>query len=252
MKPRPAGTGRLAEMAARSERPISRLGGGFMGDPSLLAAGANLGYESNDFYYAGRVGVMGEVSSPVAIAALVFFAPTRVELAWERSTGLQHRREAALLYTKCASEWAEQNFVADIDWQRIADEADRVIEAISYAGAPLYAGWMSMPDGETPNTRAQHRLNGLREYRMAVHGAAISVVGVSVGDAVRHAAPQHVGLFGWSPDFDDDPETVATRWQEAERITDRMMGAALSVLGDDLDDFVERCELAEAAVFRRP
>ncbi len=237
--------------AAKLEQPISRLGGGFMAHPSLLAAGSPFGYESNDFYYAGRVGVMGEISAPVAVAALVFFAPQRVEPVWQRSTAIQPRSEAALLYAECATKWAQGAYVDGVDWERIADEAGRVVDSISVANAPLLAGWLSMPVPDTPEARAQHRLNALREYRMAVHAAAVIAAGISVSDAVRHAAPQHVDLFGWPPEFEADPDDVATRWREAEAVTNHVVGNAFSVLGDGLDDFVERCESASSAVFAR-
>lgn len=237
--------------AARLEQPISGLGGGFMSHPSMLDAGRELGYESNDFYYAGRVGVLGEVSATIATAALVFFAPSTVERAWERSNGLQTRHSAALTYTQCASRWAEGAFGEGTDWERIGDDADRVVQSLSVANAPIFAGWLTMPDGESVEARAQHRLNALREYRMAIHAAAIIAAGVSVGDALRHAAPQHIELFGWSHAPDDDPAEVAVRWNTAEATTDRLLGEAFGTLGDDLDGFVERCELAHAGVFPR-
>ena len=244
-----AADGARAETAARLEQPVSRLGGGFMAHPSLLAAGRELGYESNDFYFAGRVGAMGAVTAQVAVAALVFFAPERVESAWRRSIDIQPMSEAALLYTRCAGRWAETTYGDDVDWHTIADLADRMVDSLSFANAPLFAGWLSMPDGGSAKSKAQHRLNALREYRMAVHAAAIVAAGITVSDAVRHAAPQHVELFGWSGDFDGDPDDVASRWDEAEATTNRLMGTSLAVLGNDVVDFVERCEVANSHVF---
>ncbi len=222
-----------------------------MSHPSLLAAGGELGYESNDFYFAGRIGAMGEVTAPVAVAALVFFAPQRVETAWKRSVDIQPLSEAALLYTRCAARWADTTYGDDVDWRAIADDADRVIDSLSLANAPIFAGWLAMPDGDSAKSRAQHRLNALREHRMAVHAAAIVAAGICVADAVRHAAPQHVELFGWPEDFDADPDEVTKCWNDAEAVTNSLVGTSLAVLGDDLVDFVERCEQARSRVFAR-
>lgn len=230
--------------AARLEQPISRLGGGFMSDPSLLDLGFSLGYESNDFYYAGRAGVLGEVSASVATAALVFFAPGTVQRAWERSTNVQTRSEAALAYTGCAAAWAERTYDDAIDWERLGDDADAVVRDAPVAGAPIFAGWLSMPEGGSAKSRAQHRLNALREYRMAVHGAAVIAAEISSADAVRHAAPQHVELFGWPPEPDAARDEVARRWRTAEATTNRLLGHAFASLGEGLEDFVERCEQA--------
>jgi hypothetical protein len=221
-----------------------------MSDPSLLERGRQLGYESNDFYYAGRVGGLGDISASGATAALVFFAPSRVELAWERSAAIQPRAEAATEYARCAAQWSERAYVDDIDWQQIGDDADMIVRGLPVAGAPIFAGWRSSTsDAISAKARAQHRLNALREYRMAVHGASVIASGLAVDDAVRHAAPQHVELFGWPTGSDRDQAEVASRWNEAEASTNRLMGAALARLGDGLDDFVRRCEVAFASVF---
>lgn len=243
---------RLTAAAGAVAGPIGRLGAGFMSDPSLAATGAQLGYVANDFYFAGRAGVLGDVDADVATAALVFFEPTLVRTSWVRSAAVQPRREAARSFAECAARWADHRYSDAVDWARLSELADRVVTGTSRAGAPLFAGWLTMPVGPDAPARAQHALNALRELRMAVHAAAVIAHGLRVDDAVRFRSGHMLSVYGWSPGPPSDPDAVPAKWAAAERATDAVMGTALGVLGDDLDELVALCEHAGAVGLRRP
>ena len=79
-------------------------------DPANYAVGGELGFEGMDFYFAGRGGVLGDVSAGVLTAALVFFEPTAVAVSWERSAAVMTRREAAEAWASVFHAWATENF----------------------------------------------------------------------------------------------------------------------------------------------
>ena len=203
-----------------------------MMEPANYARGAELGFEGMDFYFAGRGGVLGDVSAGVLTAALVFFEPTTVFTCWERSAAVMTRREAAEMWASVFHGWATENFPEDRDWEWCSDALRRVIDAAFVAGAPLFAGWCDLPAPEDPRALAMHQLNALRELRGGLHGAAVLTVGLRPVEAITVRTPNMLGVYGW-PDESLDPEPLHQRWGLAEARTDRMFGRALAVLDDD-------------------
>ena len=105
--------------------------------------------------------------------------------------------------------------------------------AAPVAGAPLFAGWRALPEPADARALALHRLNGLRELRGALHGAAVLTVGLLAGRGDRRAhARRCCRVFGW-PEPYPDPEPLHDRWALAEARTDRMFGRHLAVLDAD-------------------
>src|SRR5215203_3481414 len=161
-------------VAERTRPTVTGLSSNFMLDGATYALGGEAGFNVMDFYAAGRAGVLGEVPADVVAAALVFFNPTVIEGAWEGSRAVMPRAAAAELFAGCLVSWADAHLGDDVDWARLAELAGRVVDAASVAGAPVFAGWRRMPVPAGPKAAALHQLNGLRELRMARHGAAVT------------------------------------------------------------------------------
>jgi hypothetical protein len=227
------------EAAVASAAATSSIAANFMLSGTTYAKGAELGFSGLDFYFAGRGGVLGDVDATVVADALVFFNPENVRAGWESSAGVMSRAEAAQAFADCGHSWGEAKLPDDLDCARLAELAGRVVSGASPDGAPIFAGWRSLPVPDSPKAAALHQCNALRELRMARHGEAILSAGIAPADAVKHRTPQMTAIFGWDGEL-ADPEGVAARWNEAEAATDRAMAAALDVLADD-----ERAELVE-------
>ncbi len=210
-----------------------------MMEPANYARGAELGFEGMDFYLAGRGGVLGDVAADVVTAALVFFEPSVVRVSWERSAAVMSRREAAEVWATVFYAWAGEHLPEDRDWATCTDMLGRVMASASVACAPIFAGWRGLPAPEDPRARAMHQLNGLRELRGALHGAAVLTVGLLPAEAITVRTANMLGFYGW-PDESVDPEPLHQRWALAEARTDRMFGRALAVLSAD-----ERVALVE-------
>ena len=179
------------EAATASGDAINGLGTKFMLDMNTYVYGGGLGYEGADFYVAGRGGALGDVPAGVVAAAFVFFNPDYVAESWDRSAGVMPRAQAAAEFAGVAHRWAEEH-IGDTStppaWPSWPDASS---DAASPACAPLFAGWRALaePDADRPKALALHRINGLRELRGALHGAAVLAQGMTPHAAVARRTP---------------------------------------------------------------
>lgn len=216
-------------------------------DGATYKKGAELGFQGIDFYFAGRGGVLGEVDGDVVASAMMFFAPTTVCAAWANSAEVMPRTSASAAFADCMATWAHAHLGDDVDWARLAELAGKIVGSATVAGAPLFAAWRTAFASEDPMVLAVHRMNLLRELRMARHGAAVVALALDPADAVRHRSPQMLGIFGWSAG--DVSAEVAQAWDEAERMTNVATGRDYAVLDDaESAEFVELCRTAMATV----
>ena len=211
----------------------------FMSDAATHEYGAQLGFKMGDFYTAGRGGALGDVPADVVVAAFVFFAPERVRAAWERSAAVLPRREAAQEWAGCLHRWARTQPDHEVDWERVDDLLGKIVAGAAVAGAPLFAGWRTLPEPIDAQARGYHRLNGLRELRGGMHGAAVLTVGLTPHQAISAFAPKALRHLGWTEPA-AEAEPLKDRWALAEARTDRMVGRHFTALTD-----AERVELVE-------
>ena len=220
------------EQAAHDLRgAVVNLPSKLMTNPEAYTHGAELGFEGMDFYIAGRGGALGDVPADVVTAAFVFFERETVRLSWERSAAVMSRREAARAWAGVFAEWAPRLLPDDRDWKTVADLLARVSETALVSGAPIFAGWRDLPEPEDLRAMVVHRLNGLRELRGALHGAAVLTVGLHPMEAIAVQTPGMLKFYGW-PTGRIDTEPLHQRWALAEARTDRMFGRNLAVLDD--------------------
>jgi hypothetical protein len=213
----------------------------FVQDRDTFARGADLGFEGVDFYVAGRGGVLGDVHGDVVAAAFWVFAPEAVRAAWDRSAATMSRRDAATAWLECSYRWARTHLGDGPDHARAADLLGRIVQQAAVAGAPVFAALRTVPEPGPDDVEAlfQHRLNGVRELRGALHGAAVLTVGLRPVEAMMVRTPELAPVFGWTEPF-PDPGPLRERWTLAEARTDRMLGRYFTVLDD-----AERTELVE-------
>jgi hypothetical protein len=210
-----------------------------MTNPEAYTRGGELGFVGIDFYMAGRGGALGDVPADVVTAAFVFFERNTVRVSWERSAAVMSRRSAAQEWAAVYAEWAPRLLPDDRDWNACADLLGRVSDSALVSGAPIFAGWRDLPEPDDHRSLVLHRLNGLRELRGALHGAAVLTVGLLPKEAIAVQTPGMLKFYGWPTDR-IDTEPLHQRWALAEARTDRMFGRHLTVLSDE-----ERSALVE-------
>jgi hypothetical protein len=220
------------EQAAHDLRDaVVSIPGRVMTNPETYERGAELGFEGIDFYIAGRGGALGDVPADVVTAALVFFERSTVRVSWERSAAVMPRRQAAQEWAAVFTDRAPRLLPDDRDWKTCSDLLGRMSDAALVSGAPIFAGWRDLPEPEDLRGLVLHRLNGLRELRGALHGAAVLTVGLLPFEAIVVQTPGMLKFYGWPTDR-IDTEPLHQRWALAEARTDRMFGRYLAVLED--------------------
>ena len=238
------------EAASASGDAIAGLGTHFMMDMNTYAYGGELGFEGIDFYIAGRGGALGEVPAAVVTAAFVFFEPGYVAESWARSEPVMSRRQAAEEFAGVAHRWADEHIGDDVDVARLAELAGRLGDAASVAAAPIFAGWrtLSEPASHRSKALAIHRINGLRELRGALHGAAVLMQGISPHAAVARRTPYMLGIFGWQEPHPDKAE-VRDAWDQAQAATERAVAPIFEALSpDEREEFVALANGLQASI----
>ena len=192
------------EQAAHELRDaVVNLPSKLMTNPEVYVRGAELGFEGMDFYIAGRGGALGDVPADVVTAAFVFFERNTVRVSWERSAAVMTRRQTAQEWAAVYAEWAPRILTEDRDWKTCADLLARVSDAALVSGAPIFAGWRDLPEPDDVHALVVHRLNGLRELRGALHGAAVLTVGLHPMEAIAVQTPGMLKFYGWHTDHID-------------------------------------------------
>ncbi|MGY6501200.1 MAG: SCO6745 family protein [Acidimicrobiales bacterium] len=218
----------------------------FMLDGNTYKRGAELGFAGLDFYVVGRGGVLGDVPAGVVTAAFGFFHPDHVQVQWEQGTAVMSPAEAAVAFAACSETWAAEHVPDDIDVVRLGTLASTMASGARVAGAPVFAGWLTLAVPSDPKAMAVHHLNSLRELRNACHLAGVLASGLSPAEALAIKTPQMGPIFGWAelPEVDGRQEL----WDRAEAATDRAMAHAYEVLSEpERDEFTELANALHAA-----
>jgi hypothetical protein len=204
--------------------PVGDIGGRWMLDPDVLAAGRSAGYPTSyAYYFAGRAGVLGDVDADVVRSALGFFEPSLVRKMWMAGIAVEGARAAAARYGAACAQWGRARLAGFADAARAADLIRHVIDSVDPIGLPLFAGWRSEPRPDDSPALAYFTTHVLRELRLGAHIAAVVATGIAPRDAMLISGGEsNAQQFGWTEPFPDVSHLVATR-ADAEGITDEIM-----------------------------
>lgn len=229
-----------------TSKAVANIGAKFMLDPSVYAKGdAEHGFHGMDFYFAGRCGVMGDVSSSTAAAAMGFFPPHVVEFMWGSGTSVMPASKAGELYVAACADWGREHLGADIDYAELASLTKRIVDHAPVSGLPLFAGWQTVKLPDDPKGAAMVALTALRELRGSAHTVAVLAAGIAPLEAVvATGGVPNAQLFGYGEPY---PEVGHLReaMERVEEATNLIVAKGYDALTSaELDRFVE---LANAA-----
>lgn len=234
--------------AARTATPIVSGGGAFMLHPDTTARGEAVGLDFGSFYGLGRGGVLGDVDADVAIASFAFFEPGIVRAIWDGARTKMTPAEGAAAYAAACAEWGRDHLAGVDGLDEIARLLERVVQAASPVGAPLFAGWRAIPPPEDAPARVMQLLHVMRELRGGLHVCAVLAAGLSPAEALMVVNPDAMAMFGWSEPY-PDPEPHRAAHAEAEATTNRLVAPAFAVLDDgERDRLVELLDAAYAVL----
>ncbi len=238
-----------AAYAARVREGVGRLGGAFFLSPLAKQAGKDLGLRGWPTYFVGRCGVLGPVEADIVAAVCGFYPLEFVRKAWEEGREVDLTL-AVEVYVQACRDWGRTRLGGFAEAPRLAELAEHVVYASSPIGAPLFAGWRTIPLAEDPPARLAQLLTTLRELRGAMHLAAVLAAGLTPREAVI-AGPggqSNASFFGWT-DTEIAPnraDFVESARAEAERRTDRLLAPSWLTLG--LGERAEFATLLDRAV----
>jgi hypothetical protein len=233
---------------------------GFAPSPGRLGAVA---MPDGPAYFTSRGSLLGQVRPGVVAAAFGVFKPESVSagvlLGWsltDAATIFAARREGAVAQLERVLGKAGDEV------GRASELMERAVAPLGVEGRALFAGLRSWWDDPTdPWTRLFHLGDMLRECRGDAHisawtSAALDAVEIGLLNDVYMGLPlrSYVRTRGWNDDELEageerlrergwlDGEALSTEGRDArediERATDRQMGPAVDVLGDDLGELV--------------
>ncbi|MFD5477023.1 SCO6745 family protein [Streptomyces hawaiiensis] len=227
----------IFDCIAAVARPIHDFGDEFMSDEATAAVGLRAGFSpGRGFYCRGRFGVLGEASVEVVQAVQGFLGPRLVAAGWLAGRPVMPAGEAAGWYARALWTWGHAHIPAEVDVEHFNRLAQQLIDAADADALPLFAGWRAQPcPADDPVGAAMQRIHVLREHRGACHLAAVRLCGLSAREAmVINLGVGQATHYGWPEPHPvaETPtaETLTTRWQRAEHLTDELQAPLYATL----------------------
>lgn len=228
------------QAAANAKTGLASLVGAFAESPQTLRRARLLGLSGWAYHVSARAGALGDVRPETVAAAIGFIAPEAVIDGWEATAKNSAPMEVATWHLHELCKWGTEQLGGFPRLNRLLELAGRVVEAVDYAGLPLFAAWRAMPvPDQEPGARAAVRLHLLHEHRLGVHLVAIRASGLTPLQAIIAGPEGETGAvaFGWQPPY-PPAGPIVRRLMWADSVADSLAGQAYATL-----EMPERIEL---------
>lgn len=192
------------------------------------------------FYFAGRGGMLGDVSADVVRSAFGWFEPGAVTAMYADGVAVAGAGEAARRMAEAHGLWG-QKYLADVKGLReIVEVTEELVDNLEGSAIPLFVGWRGATRDADPAGRIAQLMQILREWRGGLHLVATTAVGLTPMEAIlTNEGEGQAKFFGWSEPF-PDCAAIRHKHEEAEEMTDQLCAGALSrALGRDRHDEFE-------------
>ena len=214
--------------------PVHDIGTSAYLSPDIAGWAAEWGWPNPfAFYFAGRGGMLGDVSADVVISAFGWFEPNAVRAMYSEGIGVAGATHAATRMAEAHGRWGEK-YYGDVEGlEEIVAVTEELVNGLEGSALPLFVGWRDAPRSDSSAGRAAQLMQILREWRGGIHLVATTAVGLSPLEAIlTNEGPGQAKFFGWQEPFPDFGP-IKERHLEAEDITDRLCASALA---DALDE----------------
>jgi hypothetical protein len=180
------------------------------------------------FYFAGRGGMLGEVSPDVVTSAFGWFNPAAVSAMYGEGIGVAGARGAAERMAEAHAMWGDKYYAGVEGLDDAVAVSEELVAGVEGAAIPLFVGWREAPRSETVGGRAAQLMQMLREWRGGLHLVATTAAGLSPLEAIlTNEGEGQAKFFGWSDPF-PDITSVKAKHDEAEAMTDRLCADTLA------------------------
>ncbi len=231
--------------------PIIRdTGWAFYFAPATLARGKELGLGGLQFYVLGRGGVLGDVEPSVIASAFGYFNPATIDSLWTSGCASVSPRAAGRAYMQCCATHGRDKLARVPGLDAFVAAAEAVNDAADRSALALYAGVAAEPLADDAPARAMQLVTVLREFRGSAHLVALRAVGLDNKAAQFMKRPGDATMFGWTDaDAPEITDQMSVLLDQAELLTDRIVGPAYAVLGDAAQiAFVDGLQAIQAAL----
>jgi Helix-turn-helix family len=180
------------------------------------------------FYFAGRGGMLGEVTPDVVSSALGWFCPDAVRAMFTEGAAVAGARAAAERMAEAHAKWGDKYYAGVDGLEQKTAVSEEVVNGLEGSAIPLFVGWRQAAKSRTAAGRAAQLMQMLREWRGGLHLVATTAVGLSPLEAIlTNEGEGQAKFFGWSEPF-ADVSAIKAKHDEAEAMTDRLCAASLA------------------------
>jgi hypothetical protein len=218
----------LAAVQATSV-PIHDIGTAIYLSPDVFEWAREWGWSNPfAFYFAGRGGMLGEVTPDVVTSAMGWFAPTAIAAMYTEGAAVAGARAASERMAEAHARWGDKYYAGVDGLDEAVSVSEEVVNGLEGSAIPLFVGWREATPSETAAGRAAQLMQMLREWRGGLHLVATTAVGLSPLEAIlTNEGEGQAKFFGWSDPF-PDVSAIKAKHDEAEAITDRLCAATLA------------------------
>ena len=209
--------------------PIHDIGTAIYLSPDVMARAKEWGWDNPfAFYFAGRGGMLGDVSHEVVTAAMGWFQPGAVQAMFTEGSGVAGASAAAARMAEAHTAWGEKHYGGVEGLESIVGVTEQLVAGLEGSALPLFVGWRDAVASPTAPGRAAQLMQILREWRGGIHLVATTAVGLSPLQAIlTNEGEGQAKFFGWSEPF-EDCAAIKAKHDEAEDMTDRLCASGLS------------------------
>lgn len=180
------------------------------------------------FYFAGRGGMLGEVTPDVVTAAMGWFCPDAVSAMFTEGAAVAGARGAAERMAEAHEKWGDKYYAGIDGLDEKTAVCEETVSGLEGSAIPLFVGWRQARKSGTTAGRAAQLMQMLREWRGGLHLVATTAVGLSPLEAIlTNEGEGQAKFFGWSEPF-ADVSAIKAKHDEAEAMTDRLCAASLA------------------------
>ena len=180
------------------------------------------------FYFAGRGGMLGEVTADVVSSAMGWFCPDAVTAMYTEGAAVAGARGAAARMAEAHARWGDKYYAGVDGLDERTAVCEEAVNGLEGSAIPLFVGWRQAAKSATAAGRAAQLMQMLREWRGGLHLVATTAVGLTPLEAIlTNEGEGQAKFFGWSEPFADVSE-IKAKHDEAEAMTDRLCAASLA------------------------
>lgn len=197
-------------------------------------------------YAVGRLGVLGDCPVDNVVGAAFFWDPDYLAEQVRTGRAKMNPTEGAAIFARLCREWGEDHLAGFDGTNRLGELAERVVNAASPLGAPLFVGWRDQPLPEPGPGRTMQLCQTMRELGFSRFSSAVMASELSPLDAIMSGptGAWNAKFFGWSEPYPDG-EPMGEARDTVEAAANQLHAADFVVLTDE--ERVEFKDLAKAA-----